>query len=552
MSETESEKLYIEKANNRGLSPVWFVPIIAAILGGLVAWQSLANQGPLVEIAFNQAKGIQADKTEIKHKDVIVGIVEDVSFSEGFDSVIVTARLDPEIEPYLGETTDFWVVSANISGTDLTGLSTILSGSYIEVDWSSEPKQHRRRFEGLSKQPLTPPSAEGRHVILTAPMAGSVNVGSPVYFRGVSVGRVESRGLSEDYRSIEYSAFIEAPYDQLITRSSQFWNVSGVSVDAGADGLSINLASLESLLSGGVAFGQVGTDISGEPFEENARFRLFRNRQDAVESQFETGDDLSVRFALSFDSSVAGLEPGAPVEWQGIRIGTVVDLQLSLDAEAGANIVDVIIELQPSRIGLEFSDITEGQKELQDWVNSGMRVRLATGNILTGRKLIQFIDGIGTGPAPIDFSELPYPRLPTAPSELDAIAENAEDLVANLADLPLEDLVVSAVRLLDNANAFVASPDMQQLPGELSATLSSVDRFAINLNEASRNLPALINNLNQIADAGESTLSGLSPDSQLYVDLSGAVRDLRDAARSLSALAVRLEEQPNALIVGRN
>ena len=116
----------------------------------------------------------------------------------------------------------------------------------------------------------------------------------------------------------------------------------------------------------------------------------------------------------------------------------------------------------------------------------------------------------------------------------------------------MEDLVVSAVRLLDNTNAFVASPDLQQLPGELNTTLSSFDRIAGNLDEASRNLPALINNLNQIADAGESTLSGLSPDSQLYVDLSSAVRDLRDASRSLSALAVRLEEQPNALIVGRN
>ena len=552
MSQNEPGELTIEKTKRRGISPVWFVPIVAAILGALVAWQSLANQGPLVEIEFEEAKGIQAGKTEIKHKDVVIGLVEDVSFADGLDNVIVTARLDPEIEPYLGETTDFWVVSANISGTNLSGLSTILSGSYIEVDWSGEPTERRRRFEGLTSQPLTPPSAEGQHVILTAPAAASVNVGSPIYFRGISVGRIESRALTDDYRSIEYSAFIEAPYDQLITRSTQFWNVSGVSVQAGTDGLAVNFASFDALLSGGVAFGQITADISGEPVEENARFRLFRDRQDAIESQFETGDDLAVRFALAFNSSVAGLEPGAPVEWQGIRIGTVVDLQLDLEGEPGSNLVDVIIELQPSRIGLEFSNVEEGQQELQDWVDTGMRVRLATGNILTGKKLIRFVDGIGTDPQTINFRELPYPRLPTAPSELDAIADNAEDLMAKLADLPLEDLVVSAVRLLDNTNAFVASPDLQQLPGELNTTLSSFDRIAGNLDEASRNLPTLINNLNQIAEVGESTLSGLSPDSQLYVDLSSAVRDLRDASRSLSALAIRLEEQPNALIVGRN
>ena len=552
MSQNETGELHIESGKRRGLSPVWFVPIIAAILGGFVAWQSLANQGPLVEIRFGEAKGIKADKTEIKHKDVVIGIVEDVSFADGLEGVIVTARLEPEMEPYLGETTDFWVVGADISGTDLSGLGTLLSGSYIEVDWSSEPTERRRRFEGLSKRPLTPPSAEGQHVVLTTPIAGSVNVGSPIYYRGIAVGRVESRALSEDYSSIEYSAFVEAPYDALITRSTQFWNVSGVSLDAGTDGLSVNLASLEALVSGGVAFGQVAADISGKPIEENARFRLFSDRQDAIESQFETGDDLAVRMALSFDSSVAGLEPGAPVEWQGIRIGTVVDLQLDLEVEPGANLVDVIIELQPSRIGLEFSDVSEGQQELQNWVDAGMRVRLATGNILTGKKLIRFVDGIGTNPVRIDFSELPYPRLPTAPSELDAIAENAEDLVANLADLPLEDLVVSAVSLLNNANAFVASPDVQELPSELNTTLASFDRIAVNLDEATRSLPDLIKNLNQIADAGETTLSGLSPDSQLYVDLSSAVRDLRDASRSLSALAVRLEEQPNALIVGRN
>ncbi|MEM6556783.1 MAG: hypothetical protein AAF642_12965, partial [Pseudomonadota bacterium] len=182
---------------------------------------------------------------------------------------------------------------------------------------------------------------------------------------------------------------------------------------------------------------------------------------------------------------------------------------------------------------------------------SGMRVRLATGNILTGKKLIRFVDGVGTDPFRVNFAD-PVPRLPTAPSELNAITQDAEQLVQNLAALPLEDLVVSAVRLLDNTNALIANPELQDLPGELHSTLASFDSVAGQLDAASKNLPLLIDNLNQIADAGESTLTGLSPDSQLYVDLSGAVRDLRDAARSLSGLAARLEEQPNSLITGRN
>ena len=551
MADTDFQSPEVKNERRGGISVVWIVPIIAALLGGAVAYRSLANQGPLVEIEFEAAKGISAGKTEIKHKDVVIGVVEEVKFADGLESVIVSARLDLEIEPYLGDTTDFWVVSANISGTSFSGLSTILSGAYIEVDWSGPPTQSLRKFDGLEKQPLTPPSAEGLHLKMRSARAGSVNVGSPVYYRGIQVGRIESREISSDNRAIDYSLFVEAPHDELISRATHFWNVSGISLETSTDGIAVNFASLASLLRGGIEFGDLGIDVSDAPLNEEYVFTLFEDRDAAIENQYTNPEEAGVQFMVTFDDSVAGLEPGAPVEWQGIRIGTVNDLRLDLTGDPGSNIVNVIIELQPSRIGLAFGTVEEAQGSIQDWVTSGMRVRLATGNILTGKKIIRFVDGVGTSRFLVDFND-PIPRLPTAPSELNAITEDAEQLVQNLAQLPLEDLVVSAVRLLDNTNALVANPDLQDLPGELNTTLASFDNVAVRLNAASKNLPLLIDNLNQIADAGENTLTGLSPDSQLYVDLSGAVRDLRDAARSLSALAARLEEQPNSLITGRN
>lgn len=551
MNQIETDQPEIKKERGGGISAVWIVPIIAALIGGAVAYQSLANQGPLVEIEFEAAKGIAASKTQIKHKDVVIGIVEDVRFGDGLESVIVSARLDNEIEPYLGDTTDFWVVSANISGTDLSGLGTILSGSYIEVDWSGPPSQRQRKFAGLAKRPLSPPSAEGSHLNMQSSRAGSVDVGSPVYFRGIRVGQVESRELNMDNLSIDYSLFVEAPHNALISRATHFWNVSGVSVETNTDGLSVNFASLQSLLGGGVEFGDIGINVSSTQLTNDHVFTLFEDEEAAIENQYTNPDEAGIRFMVEFDDSVAGLEPGAPVEWQGIRIGTVNDLRLDLTADPGARVVNVILELQPGRIGLAFSTPEDAQASMQDWVTSGMRVRLATGNILTGKKLIRFVDSIGTENVTIDF-DTPIPRLPTAPSNLNAITQDAEQLVQNLAELPLEDLVVSAVRLLDNTNALVANPDLQDLPGELNSTLASFDSVAGRLSVASENLPTLIENLIEIADAGENTLTGLSPDSQLYVDLSGAVRDLRDAARSLSALAARLEEQPNSLLTGRN
>ena len=552
MPQPEEQSLEVEQGKRGRISAIWFVPILAAIVGAAVMWQSFSSQGPTVEIRFNEAKGIEAGKTEIKHKDVVIGLVEEVKFSDDLDSVLVSAQLNPEIEPFLGDTTQFWVVGAAISGTDLSGLGTILSGSYIEVDWSGTPNQSEREFVGLETRPLTPPGAEGRQIEFRSGDAGSIDVGSAIYFRGLNVGRIESRKLSDDFQTLEYTGFVEAPYADLINQNSRFWNVSGVALTSGAEGISVQVSSLSSLVSGGVAFGQVGNVPIDRQEEFSGPFSIYANLSDAEESLYSDPGQTAYSFSLVFDESVNGLEPGAPVEWQGIRIGTVSDLQLDLAARASGDTVKVIIELQPSRLGLSFENFDEAMIGIEEWVRSGMRVRLATGNILTGKKLIRFVDEIGDKGQGIDFSAEPFPRLPTALSDLDAAADNAEAFIATLADLPLNELVDAMVRVLENANTVIADPALTALPGELNQTLSSFDRVAISLDAASKDLPTLINSMNAIANTGEETLSGLSPDSELYIDLANSIRELRDASRSLSALAARLEEQPNALIMGRN
>ncbi|MEM6898290.1 MAG: MlaD family protein [Pseudomonadota bacterium] len=552
MSLHEAPQLEVKHDKSRRISAVWIVPAIAAILAGLVGWQALSDRGPLVEVRFQQAKGIKPGKTEIKHKDVVVGVVENVVFADDLNGVIVTARLALEIEPYLGDKTDFWVVSANVSAGNLTGLDTILSGSYIEVDWSGPPNQTRRKFVGLDKQPLTPPSTKGQHFRIKAPNAGSLGVGSPVYFRGIKVGKIESRELSDDYASVLYETFIDAPYDELIGVSTVFWNVSGFRLETKTDGLALNVASIEALLSGGVAFTSLSSNLSNASPEETQVFSLYPNEAAALESRFIEGNETGVSFRVSFQDSVGGLEPGAPVEWQGIRIGTVLDLKLNPRSQPADRLVDVIIELQPSRVGLDFDTNEDAQNSIQEWVDSGMRVRLATGNILTGRKVVRFEDGVDSTPFVVDFENDLIPRLPTAASGLDVVAEDAETLMATLAELPLDDLVSSAVRLLDNSNAFVGSPELQRLPFEFNTTLGSVGSAAARLDLASQNIPQLVESLDDIANAGEAALIGVSPDSTLYVDLAGAVRELRNASRSLSDLARQLEQQPNSLIMGRD
>lgn len=529
MPDQQSSKKGIEIKDEPRISRVWIVPIAAAIVGGWVTWESMSERGPLVEIRFSEGRGVEAGKTEVKHKDIVVGVVEEVTLADDLDGVLVRARLDDVVEPFLGDTTSFWIVSANISSNNFSGLGTLLSGSYIEIDWSGLPQSKARAFEGLDVQPLTPPGAEGRHFKLRSPTTGSVTVGSPVNYRGIRVGQIESKRLTEDFQFIEYQAFVEAPYDSLLSPATHFWNASGVSLSAGANGLSVNVESLETLIAGGVAFGDLGESATDALLTDDAVFKIFPNREAAKESRFELADgEPGHLFMAFFEDSIAGLEPEAPVQWQGIRIGTVRDVVLDLgNSPSDARVVFAVLELQPSRIGLEDVTDNEVTVAITQWVRSGMRAQLASGNIISGKKIIRFVDGIGTDGAEVDYSTSPYPTIPTAPSEIEAVTQNVEQIVSNIAALPLDDLILTSISLLKNADALLANPDTQKLPTEL------------------------VTNLNSIADAGESTLAGLSPESELYVDLANAVRELRDASRSLSALAAQLEEKPNSLIVGK-
>ncbi len=545
MSDQDIASAQIEQAKQRRISAVWIVPILAAVIGGLVAWQSYADQGPLVEITFSKGHGIEAGKTEIKHNDVVVGLVEDVTFTEGLKGVLVKARMEKIVAPYLGDTTDFWIVNAQISGTDLSGLGTLLSGAYIEVGWAEKAERRKTRFAGLDLRPLTPPGAQGRHFKLRSETAGSVTVGSPVFYRRIRVGQVEGRALADDFSHVIYDAFIQAPYDKLLGPATHFWNVSGVRIEAGTEGLAVQLESLEALIVGGIAFGNVGATVGTASVSDEKVFPLYSSREAAEESQYDAIAGEGFLFMALFEDSTEGLDRGAPIEWQGIRVGSVRDVVLKLDDEpTGGRQVYVVLEIQPARIGLLDVPPEEVRVALNAWVDSGMRVQLATGNILTGKKLVKFVDGIGKDGQRIDFDTQPYPSMPTAPSELGALAQNVEQIIANVADLPMDELVRSVITLLDDTDALVASPDTAKL-------LKSFAGTAENLEQASTDFPGLISSLNRIADAGENTLAGLSPDSQLYADLSGALRNLRDATRSLAALATVLERNPNAILTGR-
>ncbi|EYD75883.1 Paraquat-inducible protein B [Rubellimicrobium mesophilum DSM 19309] len=482
------------------VSLVWLVPIAAVAVAGAVAWQTLREKGPLIEIEFEDAAGVVARETELRFRNVTVGTVEYVHFTPDLNRVVVGVRLDAGIAPYVDEDAQFWIVRPEITPQRITGIETVLSGVYIEGSWDSTPEDPQERYAGLDTAPLLEPGQEGLEFTLRS-TDGTLTSTMPLIYQGVTVGQVGPPVIGSDGISVSAPAVIYAPYDRLVTEATVFWDASGFSLSVGAAGAEVDFDSLSSLIVGGLAF---DTFVSGAaPAKDGDTFEAYLYEDKARDSIYADPNSPTLQLSAVFSGNIAGLAVGAPVELGGLRVGEVTDVDGLIDPGRFGD-SDVHLQasfaIQPSRLGL---DGEEGRDEilriLQERVQAqGLRARLATGSLFGGLK-VELVDLPEAQPAQIDLAALPYPALPVAPSQITDIAGTAEGLLERVDNLPVEQLLDSAISFLDNASVLVGSADTQAIPGEVRSILGDVR--GVTSSEEVQQLPAqLADTLGQIDD----------------------------------------------------
>jgi paraquat-inducible protein B len=300
--------------------------------------------------------------------------VTEVKLSEDYDHILVKASIDKDAERMLREDTLFWVVKPRIGKEGISGLDTILSGSYIEMQ-PGNAQVEKLEFTVLDVPPVAPAGAEGLRIVLTHPKAGLLTVGDPVIYHGVTAGRVEKISFDVKQEKALYQLFIFQPYDELIRSATRFWINSGVDLQLNAEGVKVRFDSLESLLGGGVSFGIPEGESSGELVSKQlTQFRLFNDQQEVKEGLY----DQHIEYVMIFEESLRGLNPGAPVEFRGLRIGSVEKIPLfRLDLNDGfkSTALPVLIRIEPKRIFEEGESISndELREELISEFKLGLR-----------------------------------------------------------------------------------------------------------------------------------------------------------------------------------
>ncbi|WP_425093607.1 intermembrane transport protein PqiB [Tropicimonas sp. S265A] len=491
MTDTSPPPPEVEAPNQsvfRNLSLVWLVPVIGLVVSLLVAWQAYSERGTLIDIRFENGAGITPGETTLQFRDVVIGEVEDIRFGANLDTVIVRVRVRNEVLPYLDDDAAFWVVRPEISARGVTGLSTVVSGVYIEGAWDAVPETGVRDFTGLESPPFLRPGEEGTEITLQVPAGIKLQGGAPILLRGIAVGRLDTPRLSNSGQAIIARGFIESPFDQNLAEGTRFWDASGVSFGFGSGGLSVNIESLAALLSGGVAFDQIYED--GAALGAGSVFQVYASEEAAIASAFSRPVDGEVPVTIQLDSYNPGLRPGLQVRATGRPVGHVSESYVrSFDTASGPVRRQVaVLLLDPVALGLtEGADSEEVYDYLAEEVDRGLRARVSSAGLIASELRIDLAMVRNPDTAVFDRDADPFARVPMTSAPASSLNSTAENLMDRVAELPFEEFLLQATDTLASIESLAADADLRQISSEAISLLT--DARELLGNENTRALP---------------------------------------------------------------
>ena len=511
---------------------IWLVPVVAALLALYLGWETLASRGPMITITFANGQGLTAGQTKVEHNAVVIGTVESVTLSSDFRQVVAKVRMDKSATPLLTSHARFWVVRPRLSLTDISGLQTLVSGSYIAVDPGVSPGNPQLEFRGLDQPPGVTSEQPGQTFTLQAPELGWLEAGAPVFYHNIAVGQLLDFQDTGTGKPIVMHVFVKAPYDQYVRTETHFWNSSGLTANIGPSGVHVVLESVQALLAGGIDFANFEHAASAPAAKPDTTFTLYSSFDEAQNAGFRD----NIHFVTYFNQSVAGLAPGSAVQLYGIRVGTVRGTQLQISQDTGEPRVRVTFDVQPNRVFPPGQEPKGDPRQITEkMVELGLRARVDTGNLLTGQEVI----GMDMVPDPVPASTSMEGDLIVLPSQgggLRTLADSLASIVNKLNRLPLEklgenanDLIVSLHALSDTANATLQplGAELPEASQQLQKTLRDADRLLVSIQ------------------------SGYGANSDTHQNLQQLTSEATVTLRSLRELTNYLGNHPGAVVWGR-
>jgi paraquat-inducible protein B len=510
----------------------WIIPLLAVMIGLGVMIKSILDQGPTIHITWKNAEGIEVGKTHIKYKNVDIGVVNDVRIADNGKGVVVDADINHDAAKLLVTDTHFWVVRPRIAGGQISGLATLISGSYIGMDAGSA-KKSARDFKGLEAAPTVTADEPGAEFILHGDTLGSLDVGSPLFYRRVQVGQVTATDLDGDGKGVTLHIFVHSPYEKFVTSNARFWHASGVDFSFDTSGFKVQTQSLAAILLGGVAFLSPPDLPAGQAVPGDTKFTLYQNQTQA----FRRTESEVITIMAYFTQSVRGLSVGAPVEFRGIQVGEVKSIDVVFDPDKMDFRFPVELDMYPDRLLPKNAPPAVATELPPDGtilraISRGLKAQLRTGNLLTGQKYVS-LDFFPNSPnVKVDNSQSPH-VIPTVTGSIEDLQASLTDIAQKIDKIPFDKIAI----------------DLRTDLKTLNKTLNDTDRVMHRVD--TQLAPQLQVTLDSARQTIQSANQLLSADAPLQQDVREALHELTRAAESIRVLADYVQQHPEIFIKGK-
>jgi len=535
---------------SRRVSIIWIVPAVAVAIGAWLAWDTLSKEGPTIKVSFDSGEGLQAGQSQLKYKDIVFGTVKSLELAPDRAHVIATIATTHEAKPLLTEGTLFWVVKPRFFAGNISGIETLLSGSYVGMLPAANPGKSQHEFVGREDPPVLGTYVPGRTFLLKSKRIGSVSVGSPIFFRDLNVGEVLGWDIADMAEYVTIHAFVRAPYDGYVHDQTRFWNASGLSIKLGGAGIDVQMESLKALLLGGIAFETPVADIHTVETAADHVFPLFADHEMANAASYTR----KIPAISYFPGSVSGLAPGASVTVHGLKVGEVTEVRLSYDAAKDEILAPVRYEIEPERVvGVGKRVFNTDAESVQALLKQGLRASLQSANLITGQQnvALDFVTDAPEAEVTMDGPDFVVPA--TEGAGFSGLTASATELLNKVNQMPFEQIGKDLEGILKSVNDVARGPQMKKAVTDLAGMIASAQGMIQRLD--TKQLPELVSGLEKtLTSANKLVLSldsGYGDNTKFNRDMERLLVQANDALRSIRALSDLLARHPEALIKGR-
>ncbi|MEA3455932.1 MAG: MlaD family protein [Campylobacterota bacterium] len=538
-----------ESSKFKFITSIWIVPIIAIVIALWLAFQYYSELGPKIEIIFQSNEGLKEGQSQVKFRDVPIGKVLKVKLNEYGEGVKVIARIDKEAAIYLNDEAKFWIVKPEVGIGGVSGLDTILSGTYINMA-SQRKKTKKRDFIGLEHPHRLLENGDYFH--LNASSSYNLKEGTPVFFKSMKAGYVEYVSISLDGQSVDVIIYVDKSYIPYIHTDSKFWVQSSLSVDYLNGQLNFSVAPLSNIVTGGIEFSSSGEDIKKKvPYDYI--FRLYQDSAVAGEKKIGKGGEAIRNYHMTFDGSTAKLKKDASVKFDKFDVGEVKDIDYTYDRKSHRLSGEVIVSIDTS-IFFDLNDTNHtGEENLENAVKDGLRASVQEHDPITGYLYID-LDFVETNQTKVIVRKEHYAVFPTVSTSSEGIMSGLNGLIDSIRELPLESLIVSINETSDSLNELIEGDEkaISQLLSNLNKTLDGINKmvgsreFAKMPTELNRTMRGLQKTLRSL----DSVMKSNGDESLLSSQLSETLKEVKKASIETQKLFNKLDRKPNSLIFG--